>query len=101
MSKPLLWCVRNSRYGVLGGAMVLSVLALLFHTPPHVNAATGINQQMNYQGRLLNNLGAVVPDGNYNIRFRIYQDGAGTSAGDPGGTLMWTEMWQNSSSQGI
>ncbi|HKR81944.1 MAG TPA: hypothetical protein VJR27_03005 [Candidatus Saccharimonadales bacterium] len=68
-------------------------------------AATGINQQINYQARLLNSQGAVVADGTYNIQFKIYKNGDGASAGDttgtPGGTLLWTENWQNNNSQGV
>ena len=45
---------------------------------PTAHAAVGINKTLNYQGRLLTNTGAVVPDGTYNMKFRLYQDGAGT-----------------------
>ncbi len=83
---------------VLTTVVVLSAMA--FSAQP-VQAAAGINQQLNYQARLLNASGAVVADGTYNIRFKIYQDGAGTTAGNPGGTLKWTELWQNSNSQGV
>src|SRR3990167_11561509 len=65
------------------------------------SAAAGINQTINFQGRLLNAQGAAVPDGNYNIQFKIYQDGTGTTAGSPGGTLEWTEEWLNNNSQGV
>lgn len=81
---------------IFGGAIVPNFL----HASP-ASAATGVNQQMNYQARLLDSTGAIVPDGNYNIRFKVYQDGAGTAAGNPGGTLKWTELWQNTSSQGV
>ena len=80
------------------GALLLGTLVIgansLFVAP--VSAATGINQQLNFQGRLLNAQGAVVVDGYYNVQFKIYQDGAGTAAGNPGGTLLWTEDWMNS-----
>ncbi|HSX00871.1 MAG TPA: hypothetical protein VLF67_01400, partial [Candidatus Saccharimonas sp.] len=66
--------------------------------PQTVVAAAGINQKINFQGRLLNAAGAIVADGNYNVEFKIYQDGAGTAAGDPGGTLKWTEDYMNSNS---
>ncbi len=62
--------------------------------PQKAQAATGINQQLNYQGRLLNAAGAVVPDGTYNMEFKIYQDGTGCVSGGSapcGGTLKWTE----------
>ncbi|MBP9667263.1 S-layer family protein [Candidatus Saccharibacteria bacterium] len=66
-----------------------------------VSAVAGINDHLNFQGRLYNSQGAIVPDGNYNLQFKIYQDGAGTAAGNPGGTLKWTENWLNSGSNGI
>lgn len=66
-----------------------------------VGAVVGTNEQINFQGRLFNNQGAVVPDGYYNIQFKIYQDGTGTAAGNPGGTLKWTESYLNNNSQGV
>ncbi len=93
---------RVLRAAVLSCLLIL--LGLIFR-PIQTDAATGINQQINYQGRLLNAQGATVPDGTYNIQFKIYKDGDGQSAGDttgsPAGTLLWTEKWQNSSSQGV
>ena len=74
---------------ILVGLFVLS--GLVPATP--AQAAVGINSSVNFQGRLLNAAGAVVADGTYNMQFKIYQDGAGTAAGNPGGTLMWTESW--------
>lgn len=68
-------------------------------------AASGINEQINFQGRLLNSQGAVVPDGYYNIEFKIYQDGDGQSAGNttgsPSGTLKWTEDYLNDDGNGV
>ncbi len=64
-------------------------------------AVTGINQQLNFQGRLFNSQGAAVPDGYYNVEFKIYQDGDGLSVGNPGGTLKWTEDHLNANSQGV
>ncbi|MGH7141993.1 MAG: hypothetical protein ACREF5_00725, partial [Candidatus Saccharimonadales bacterium] len=82
---------------------VFSVLFLLRAAP--ALAATGINQEINFQGRLLNNQGATVPDGYYNIEFKIYQDGNGQSANDatgsPAGSLDWTEDYLNVNDQGI
>ena len=78
---------------------VFAVSSLFLSTS--VKAAPGINEQFNFQGRLLNSAGAAVPDGFYNIQFKIYQDGTGQAAGNPGGTLMWTESWLNSSGSGV
>ncbi|MBW3538623.1 hypothetical protein KY386_04000, partial [Candidatus Parcubacteria bacterium] len=86
---------------------LISLLAahFLLPAPPPVQAAAGVNQQINFQARLLNAQGATVPDGNYNIEFKIYQDGDGcnpTSGISPcGGTLKWTEAHLNSASQGV
>ncbi len=82
---------------------VFLVYGLLNAAP--TQAATGINEQINFQGRLLNSSGATVPDGYYNIQFKIYQDGDGLSVGNttgsPAGTLKWTENHLNNSSQGV
>ena len=82
---------------------IFVTLAFTPHTPVH--ATTGINQQINFQGRLLTAAGATVPDGFYNVQFKIYQDGDGLTAADatgsPAGTLMWTENYLNASSQGV
>jgi hypothetical protein len=94
-------CRKLLAYTLIVG--VLLVCALLSSTP--VNAAAGISQQINFQGRLLNTQGATVPDGYYNIQFKIYQDGDGQSVGNttgsPAGTLMWTEDYLNNNSQGV
>jgi len=82
------------------GALVLC--ALFLNNP--VQAVSGINQQINFQGRLLNTQGATVPDGYYNIQFKIYQDGDGQSVGTtgtPAGTPEWTESYLNVNSKGV
>ncbi len=80
------------------------ILSLASWNLPQAQAATGINSQINFQARLQNAQGATVPDGNYNIEFKIYQDGNGcvSSGSAPcGGTLKWTEDWLNVNSQGV
>lgn len=59
------------------------------------SAAPGVNQTVSFQGRLLTPSGGVVPDGYYNMQFKLYQDGSGTAAGNPGGTLTWSESYVN------
>ena len=89
---------------LLTTAVVFVLSPLIINVPfwhDHVSATTGINQQLNFQGRLYNAQGAVVPDGYYNIQFKIYQDGPGTAINNPGGTLEWTEDWLNSSGNGV
>lgn len=55
-------------------AQSLAPSAVMAATPAPGN---GVNQQINFQGRLLNGAGAVVPDGSYNMRFKIYSGGDG------------------------
>jgi hypothetical protein len=90
-------------YGLFFGAFLLCSLFLV--KAPPAKAATGINQTINFQGRLLNSQGATVPDGFYNIQFKIYQDGDGQSAADatgsPAGSLKWTESYLNNNTQGV
>lgn len=80
-------------------------IALFFLITKPAHATAGINEQINFQGRLLNASGATVPDGYYNIQFKVYQDGDGLSVGNttgsPAGSLKWTESYLNTSSQGV
>jgi hypothetical protein len=72
-------------------AVVLVCLAFALTSVNHKqHNAAGINEQVNFQGRLLTSTGAVVPDGTYNIRFKIYQDGDGVLGGGDE-SLKWTE----------
>ncbi|MBI5357868.1 S-layer family protein [Candidatus Saccharibacteria bacterium] len=56
-------------------------------TPEQVHAATSSN--LNIQARLYSASGNIVPDGYYNIEFKMY-DASG------GGSLLWTETWYDS-----
>lgn len=99
-------CLLSIRRNLFAFILLVSAfLACLFVMTPRADAAAGINQQLNFQGRLLNAAGATVPDGFYNIQFKIYQDGDGQSVGNttgsPAGTLMWTESHLNNNSQGV
>jgi hypothetical protein len=61
--------------------LVVSVLMSLLVITPTVNAAPG---KINYQGRLTDAAGTAKPDGQYNMKFRIYDSASG-------GTLLWSE----------
>jgi len=71
---------------LLGG----SLTAIFFWSPQHASAAVGVNQQLSFQGKLVNKTGGTnISDGTYNMEFKIYQDGTGVTGG--GSTLKWTE----------
>lgn len=70
----------------------------------NASALQGINNQINFQGRLLTSEGATAPDGYYNIEFKIYVGGDGqtvATTGTPAGTPAWTESHLNSASHGV
>ena len=66
-----------------------------------VTANPGVNEQINFQGRLFTEEGATVEDGFYNIRFQIYSGGDGEEEGNPDGTLLWTEDHLNDNDEGV
>ncbi|MBH1979971.1 carbohydrate binding domain-containing protein [Candidatus Saccharibacteria bacterium] len=80
-------------YVALASLFIAFFTTLFLASTTH--AAPGINQTLSFQGRLLNSSGGVVPDGHYNLQFKIYQDGTGTASNNPGGTLKWTETYIN------
>jgi hypothetical protein len=87
--------------GVFGLFLVVSALLMGL---PVAHATTGVNQEINYQGRLLTTAGATVPDGTYNVEFKIYSGGTGCVGGGTSpcsGTALWTENWLNHASQGV
>ena len=57
-----------------------------------VFAATGINQTINFQGKVVNTNGTNVSDGNYNMIFELYDASAA-------GSQLWTETWNSGTSQ--
>lgn len=101
-SGPLNTLLRRILYALCLG---IAIAIASFSTGRPVQAAAGVNGQINFQGRLLNGQGATVPDGYYNVQFKIYQDGDGQTAnnatGSPAGSLEWTESYLNANSQGV
>lgn len=95
------WCTFSTIFNQrrvlqIAGLLTLCVafITMLFFSSI-ANAAPGVNQTVSFQGRLLTPQGQPVADGYYNIQFKIYQGGTGTAAGNPSGTLEWTETYIN------
>lgn len=76
-------------------ALCVALITALFFNAASTHAAPGVNQTISFQGRILSTNGSPVPDGYYNIQFKIYQNGSGTQADNPDGTLEWTETYIN------
>ncbi len=61
------------------------------------SAATGINPELSFEGKVVNSSGINIADGTYNMEFKIYAGGTATG----GGTLDWTEDWLVSAGKGV
>ena len=71
---------------VLVGSASLSFLS------QSVLAATGINDQISFQGKVVNTNGTNVSNGNYDFVFKLYTVSSG-------GAAVWTETWNSGTSQ--
>ncbi len=96
------WChfstiFKQRRILQIAGLLALCVafITMLFFGAVATFAAPGVNKTLSFQGRLLSTQGTPVPDGYYNIQFKLYQDGTGTVADNPSGTHEWTETYIN------
>ena len=71
-------------------SLVLAYFAL--STP--VSALQTVPYKMNFQGRVTDASGNAMANGNYNMKFRIYD-------AVTGGTLQWSEQRANSATTGV
>jgi len=71
---------------------LLTGLTFNFTRPAQTAAAT--SNVINFQARLENTAGAIVPDGNYNLEFKLYNV-------DHDGSALWTEDYLNSAGHGV
>ncbi|MDQ3065490.1 MAG: hypothetical protein M3Q36_04455, partial [bacterium] len=75
--------------------LVIAVLTLGFIRSLNPTATAAASEYLNFQARLKTASGAIVPDGNYNIEFKLYD--ASTSSGSSQGSCtgdsncLWTE----------
>lgn len=86
---------------ILNTIVVISITIFVVSSslfPAHTSAATGINSEISFEGKVVNTNNTNITDGTYNMEFKIY---SGTSAtGGTGDTLLWTEDWLVGSTQG-
>ena len=99
------WChlptIFNRRHVLrIAGLLLLCVaLTTTLLLSAYTHAVAGVNQTLSFQGRLLRSDGSVVPDGHYNMQFKIYQDGNSSGTGS---TLKWTESYvTNNANAGV
>lgn len=75
--------------------IVAIITTVLLAMVAKVDATTSNNYTLGFQGKLLDTSGNTVPDGFYNIQFKIYQGGSGEKTSNPDGELVWTESYVN------
>ncbi|HDQ23000.1 MAG TPA: LamG domain-containing protein [Candidatus Uhrbacteria bacterium] len=78
---------------LIGLQIALLITYGYFLLKDKIIAGEGIRDTLTYQGKIANSEGVPPPDGQYNMRFRIYNQSTG-------GTLLWTETWDGTN-QGI
>ncbi len=87
------------------GIFAVLIASLLTFAPTQTAlAGAGINQAIDFQGKLVNSNGTNIANGTYNMEFNIYTGGGGcvTGGSSPcGGSLQWTEDYLVHSSQGV
>ena len=72
--------------------LVAGFFVLSAYLSGSVFAATGINQTINFQGKVVNTNGTNVTDGSYDMVFELYDASAA-------GSQLWTETWNSGTSQ--
>jgi len=76
---------------VLFGAICLGVL-----TPKQASAATGIESELAFQGKVVTSAGLNIPDGTYNMEYKIYSGCTNEPTNNTGCTAIWTEDYLTS-----
>jgi hypothetical protein len=88
----------TGKKGSLVLLMSLSIFSFAFYHPAHSSAVAGTNQQISFEGKLVNTDDTNIANGTYNVEYKVYQDG--TNAG-VGSTLLWTEDYLVAGSTGM
>lgn len=87
------WSRRPARVlSLIAGIALVVSLSISLAKPMASNAAG--SDDLNFQARLQSSAGAIVPDGSYNIEFKLYNASSGGSA-------LWTEDYTNTGGHGV
>lgn len=95
LATPVFTRTRLGRAYVRGAVVAVAVivgLIAVFGGPKPAQAA--VSDNLNFQARLERATGGVASDGDYNIRFKIYDASSG-------GTQLWTESYLVSNNEGV
>jgi len=88
---------------VLSGVFVVLVATLCLTAlyPASTSAATGIESELAFQGKIVTSAGLNIPDGTYNMEFRIYSGCTNEPTSSTGCAAVWTEDYLNNNTQGV
>jgi len=78
---------------------VFSLLGISLHSPRLAYASAA--DTVNFQARLQTAAGSIVPDGDYNVEFKLYAGCTDEPTNNTGCTAVWTEDYLNSSGHGL
>ena len=91
--KPKIKAKKSLHASSLGHVMFVTTISMIIfgivafglygNLTGYIKAATGINKQISYEGRLLDSVGSPVANGSYSIKFVIYDSSTG-------GSCLWT-----------
>ncbi len=84
--------IRNIKNITLSSIITLALFGGIFAFSGTVFAATGINKQINFQGKVVNSDGTNVSNGSYDFVFKLYSVSSG-------GAAIWTETWNSGTTQ--
>jgi hypothetical protein len=83
-------------------AILVFGLSLVYLLPPgHTAATTGINQELSFEGKIVNSSGLNITDGSYNMEFNIYTGCTNEPTNNTGCTAVWTEDWLVHNTQAV
>ncbi len=87
------------KLGLCTALLLLLIIGVLLLGTIKIFAATGINQELSFEGKIVGNSGINIPDGSYNVEFQIYT--GCTSNTGTGCTSVWKEDYLVSNSQAV
>jgi hypothetical protein len=80
------------RVALIGALLLIpGALVVDFINPSTASATAGIEQELSFEGKIVTSAGLNIPDGSYNMEFKIYT-GCTNNTGT-GCTAVWTEDW--------
>lgn len=86
---------------LLGVAILVFGLFLVYFLPGQTDATTGINQEMSFEGKIVNSSGLNIADNSYNMEFNVYTGCTNEPTNNTGCTSVWTEDWLVHNAQAV